>query len=95
MLVVSRGRLTDEFEVNGEGSWERLRNAVNQARRRPAEERYWKEEADELRLVQQWIHRNRHHLMTFELDDAAEPGAFADRIRKSLDGGAEAARPSH
>src|SRR5690625_104209 len=95
MVVVSRGRLTDELEANGEGSWESLRNAVNQARRRPAEERYWKEEADELRLVQQWNHRNRDHLLTFDLDDAAEPDAIADRIRKSLDGGAEAARPSH
>ena len=84
MLVVSRGRLTDEFEVNGEGSWERLRKAVDHARQHRPDERYWKEEADELRLVQQWIHRNREHLLTFELDDAAEPDDVAAQIRAVL-----------
>ncbi len=81
-LIIGRGRLVGEVLLHDDGnSWARLREAIAACGRDEASDRYWKEEADEVRLVQQWMYRNRGEVVAVELDDVPSPDDVIGRIR--------------
>lgn len=89
-IVISHGRLVEEQMIEGEKpTWGELRRLIDAARRFDAGERYWKEEADEVRLIQQWIHRNRTALDVIELDEWTDDGALTRIEMAQFDGEAK------
>ncbi len=81
-MIIGRGRLVKELELDeNEGAWLKLRHAISEAAWSPPEERYWKEEADEVRLIQQWMYRCRDEVVAVDLDETPDPEAVVGQIR--------------
>lgn len=88
-LIIRRGRLVKELVMDDDNeddddAWARLRSAITESAERVPDQRYWKEEADEVRIIQQWMYRCRDEIVAVEMDESPDPSEVVARVRSLL-----------
>jgi DNA polymerase III subunit epsilon len=83
LFFIRGGRLMQEFRLGENGQLDaQITEAVDACLKPNATgDRYWKEEADELRTVGAWFHRNRERLVTIDYT----PEACADDLLQRVE----------